>query len=213
MEELISNYLFQYKKCPLPSIGSLELADGNVISLPGQNKMLPPLPQITLSEKELSPADFIRYIANQQNISKELAFDKLQQYCAGLHKMDVLDKSVLPAAGKFYVNTEGKLVFRQEDIPEEFLPVVLTERVVHPDVVHSMRVGDKETNSVVMTEYFSEVAKGARSWWWIAAIVLALLGGAALYYYFTGANPSSSFGNGQKIEIPDGTNTYYLQVN
>ncbi len=208
MEDLISNYLFQYKKCPLPSVGSLQVIDGNVASLQGQNKMLSPVPVILFDYFETPAEGFIRFIADQKHISFDEASDRLSHYCNGLTGMHPLSEVILPSTGKFYLNADGKLVFKQDELPEAFLPAITTERVIHPHVVHTMMVGDKETTSTIMTEYYSDNEKAKREWWWIWAVALALTGASALFVYFNGQNRSVSFGNGQKIIPAAATKTY-----
>ena len=104
MEELIELYLFQYKKCPLPQIGSLIVKEGNAVAWHGDNKLSAPVPQIELSP-DIIPADhFIAFIATQKKISIGEASLSLQKYCQDLLKLNAYKEMKLEQAGRFYID-------------------------------------------------------------------------------------------------------------
>ena len=212
MEELISLYLFRYKKCPLPSIGSLQLLDGHATVLHAEKTIEPPVPYIEFRQAEIPADNFIHFIALQKSIPVADAGNKLAAFCKGLENLDAYKEVKLPYAGKFYVDAEGNLIFRQIEIPETFLPVVTAERLIHPDVAHTMRVGDKETTTVVMTELYSDTGPIKKDRWWIWATILTLLAVAALFIYFNDVSRSSSFGNAAKI-VPVSEGQTYKTAN
>jgi flagellar basal body-associated protein FliL len=68
-------------------------------------------------------------------------------------------------------------------------------------------VGDKESNSAIMAEYYNEPAPVKKSRWWIAAIILAIIALVTIAtYYFNDRN--GMFGNAQKSEAPPEPKTY-----
>ncbi len=209
MEDLIEQYLFQYNQCPLPSIGSLHMKDASAISWHGDNKLSAPVPYIELTETE-NPADhFIRFIATRKKISRGEASILLQQYCADLLKLTAYKEMKLQNAGRFYIDTYGKLVFKQEAAPKEFLPSVQAQRVLHPKTAtHNIRVGDTETTSAVMTEFYSDKGKTKKDFWWIWAFALMAIAAVALYFYFKDHQTSENFGNVQPIDTAPMHETY-----
>ncbi|MEI2749380.1 MAG: hypothetical protein V9E88_11540 [Ferruginibacter sp.] len=97
------------------------------------------------------------------------------EYCNMLQHLDVYREVKLEHAGKFFVNADGVLKFRQKEIPSEFIPDVKLERVIHPNSVHQVRVGDTETTNVAMAEYYSESGNfHAKATWWIWASVIGI---------------------------------------
>src|SRR3954462_12807691 len=98
MEELIEQYLFQYKKCPLPLIGTLQIVEGTAVAWHGDNKLSAPVPQIELSKKETAPDQFIAFIASQKRISIGEASVLLQKYCVDLQKLNAYKEMKLEQA-------------------------------------------------------------------------------------------------------------------
>ena len=209
MEDLIEQYLFQHNQCPLPSIGTLQLKDGSAIAWHGDNKLSAPVPHIELTGSE-NPADhFIGFIAARKKISREQASILLQQYCADLQMLTEHREMKLHHAGTFHIDTFGKLVFKQEAAPMEFLPSVPVQRVLHPKPAsHTIRVGDTETTSVVMTEFYSDKGKRKKDFWWLWALALTAIAAAALSFYFRDHSAPDNFGNVQPVDTAPMHETY-----
>ena len=208
MEDLIELYLFKNKKCPLPEIGTLQLTETNAVAWYAEKRIEAPVAAIKLTEAVLPADDFISFIAERKNISRDEAVELLRQYCSRLQNMDAFGETKLPHSGKFYVNADGNLVFKAIDIPKEFLPQVHTEQVLHPAATHSMVVGDKETTTTEMAAYYTEAESATKSKWWIWAIVFAAAGITALVLFFNDPDHSAAFGNSQKIQPAPTTITY-----
>src|SRR6187399_3266465 len=113
MEDLVEQYLFIYKNCPFPSIGTLYLRDGNAIAWHGDNKLAAPVPYIEFSPEEISAERFIGFIAAQRNIPPGEASVSLQKFCIGLQKLNAYSEVKLESTGKFYVDQTGALSFKE----------------------------------------------------------------------------------------------------
>jgi len=211
MEQLIELYLYKNKKCPLPQVGTLHLSTSNAVAWYADKRMEAPLPVIKLAETVLPADDFISFIAARKNISITEANILLDDYCSSLKKLNANSESLLHNTGRFFVNPEGVLVFKANELPGEFLPSVNAERVLHQEVSHNMVVGDKETNSVEMAAFFADAANGRTDKWWIYAIVLAIAGLSVIAYHLKENDfKLDMFGNTGKIVQPPTTNTYRL---
>lgn len=208
MEELIQQYLLRYNYCPLPSVGALVLRQGIAMAWHGENRMSAPSPYIEFIRMEKDPAHFISFIAFNKQISVEAATALLDQYAKKLESLQEAGEVSIAQSGKFYIDENGKLVFRQNPLPVEFLPDVPLQRVIHPNAIHQVRVGDTETNSQVMTEYLSDNGKVKRSFWWIGAIVLSILALAAIMMYFNDPLHNGTFGKAVKIVPLPAVETY-----
>ncbi|MFT3911346.1 MAG: hypothetical protein QM737_18130 [Ferruginibacter sp.] len=209
MEELIELYLFQYKKCPLPQIGSLIVKEGNAVAWHGDNKLSAPVPQIELSADTMLADHFIAFIASQKKISIGEASLSLQKYCQDLLKLNTYKEMKLEQAGRFYIDQAGTLVFKQETLVKEFLPTVSIQRISRSKTAsHNIRVGDTETTTEAMTEFYHEKEKVKRETWWIGALVLALATAAILYLYFKDHSFNENFGNVQPTSITPVEKTY-----
>jgi nucleoid DNA-binding protein len=199
MQELIASFLFQNNSCPLPGLGTLSVRTSGAVSDFTEKKIGPPTPEIRFDPNESNAAALLGYLARKTNSAPMDALEALKQYCNEL-KSDISTNQAasLPGVGKFYVDANGKLGFTPEVIPAGFLKPVPAERVIHPEASHAILVGDKETTSTEMTEYFNEtVVKKDR--WWIWATLLGVVGLIILLYYFTDLDRNALFGNAVKL--------------
>lgn len=209
MEELIATYLFENKTCPLPGVGSLSIGYRTASFVLGEKQLHPPLPYISFSPVEKATDDFIKYVSIQSGVSNEEAAGSLENYCSKLNNLDSYSEMEIPYTGKFYVDVEGSIVFKQIHFPEVFLSPVHAERIIHPESTHTLIVGDKESNSALMAEYYSETEPVKASRWWIWAILLALLAVMAIAVYFSNETNIGNFGNSEKVPAPTEVNTYH----
>lgn len=201
MQDLIASYLFKNKKCTLPAVGTLSIVDGNAVADYGEMRITAPSPAIQFIEKEERSNDFVNFIANQKNTTTEEALLKLKEFCRKLRYMDVHTEVSVTGAGKFYINSAGTLQFKQTKLPEAFIPTVIAERVIHPDDSHDMLVGDKQTTTSVMSEYFNEEEISPRNRWWLWAIILFILSAAIILFYLNDANSNEAFGIAQSYNL------------
>ncbi len=210
MEELVSQYLFKNKQCPLPSLGVLNIIDGNAIAIYREGKISAPVTCIKLLDTALPPDDFIEYIAWKKSINTAEANELLNQYCNSLKNLDAYSEKKLPDAGKFFVNAEGNLVFKSIEIPLDFHAEVTAERVIHPASSHNMVVGDKETTNTEMAAYYSDIDSKSNDRWWIPAACLAVIAAVSLFFYFNDHQSDLNFGNIQKTESLPDVKTYHV---
>ncbi|RZJ78480.1 MAG: hypothetical protein EOO20_27805 [Chryseobacterium sp.] len=200
MKDLIISYLFQYRKCPLPGVGALYIKEEGAKVFHGEKKIASPKPFIEFTKDEFSTNDLVRYISTQKNISTDTAAAELEAYCASLNKLQPESESLLEDVGSFYVDQDGKLVFRPIEVPQAFLSTVPAERVVHPNATHEMLVGDKNTTNTVMTEYLTEPITERASRWWIWAAAFLAIAVTILVVYFNDKNHNGIFGNARQVK-------------
>lgn len=210
MEKLLTAYLFQYKNCPLPGIGGLTLYPGHAEFLPGQKRMLAPVPYIGLTEKALPSDNLVTFIAAQKNLKTSEAADMLEQFCQRIGLLRANEELSLASSGSFYKDSNETLNFKTVPLPSTFFPEVTAERVIHPDVVHNILVGDQETNSTIMTERLNYTEGQVRSRWWIAALILGLIGIAGLVIYFSQYAHGGLFGNVKPVSPRPYPKTYVV---
>ncbi len=146
--------------------------------------MLAPHPSISYSS-DFTAGDeegFIQYCRQKAGIGWQAASDMLANWVKET-------KAVLQQNGQFYLAYTGtffqkgtQLSFTQASLPAAFFPAVNADRVIHPEADHSMLVGDKETTTAQMTEYFAgETAPKRR--WWVAAFIIGLASLALIAFH------------------------------
>ncbi len=208
MESLIENFLLRHNHCPLPKIGTLELKVKSAQLQTGENIITSPYPSISLSKKEKSADSFIHFIAQKKGIDPTLATQELIEYCQDIINLDHRKEIKLNHTGKFYIDHDGTLDFRQDDIPEEFLPAITVQKVIHPNSVHSVRVGDQEHTNDFMRNQLKNFVTIKKSTWWVWAVLLTLVAAAAIVYHVKYNQVGGSFGNSTKVKTSTEVKTY-----
>ncbi|MBK8710339.1 MAG: hypothetical protein IPL97_00410 [Niastella sp.] len=211
MEKHLSAYLFNYKCCPLPGIGSLQVQDGGAFASVSEKKMYAPVPSIHFSKEEIPEAKCIHFLATAARVPEAEAKQWLAQYCQTLQIENEGDEIALADAGFFYINSHGRLSFRPLVIPRIFNPDIDADRVIHPNEAHNMLVGDTHTTNTAMHEYFANDEESENSKWWIGALILAALAAILMIVYFTGGHANANSGNGNTVTPENYSRPYQQQ--
>ena len=210
MQQLLADYLFQNKQCALPIIGTLHIKNTSASSIFGERKISAPVPVIEFNDDIHSTAHVEAYIALQKNITREDATQQLKKFEQNIQALPLGQRIEIPNVGEFYKDENDIIGFTAALAPAYFLPQVAAERVVHPNDSHTMLVGETETNTAAMAEYFSEEEPIMKSKWWIFAIVSFVLAAAAVGFHASNKNANSFFGASNKIEANAADSTYRM---
>ncbi|MEO8413399.1 MAG: hypothetical protein ABI472_07050 [Ginsengibacter sp.] len=202
MQELIASYLVQKKECSLPLLGNFRILTKPAEADMTNSQMFPPIDEIIFHEATgyLSD-DFTGYIAGLMNITRIEAEEKFNHWC--LHSKAALDsgeKITFDTIGSLEKDTVGAIFFERTK-GVNFYDTIRAERATHTKDEHAVLVGDRETTSVAMNDFYrEEVAIEKRSGWKIWAIVLFGVSLLVLVLYFynhsfseTGVGNRSSF--------------------
>ena len=82
MQELITSYLIQKKECNLPLLGHFRIKTKPADFEKASKKIFPPTDEILYSEFAANLSrDLITYISNLQNITREEAESKINDWC------------------------------------------------------------------------------------------------------------------------------------
>lgn len=204
MQDLIAAYLFQYKKCPLPGVGTLYVNRHEAVIVSGEKKILPPFSEITFDSKETEAADLVSYIAAEKEINEEEALYRLHKFS---HALKERLHSTIRNVGAFEKNSDNDLIFTPVT-PVNYYTEIHAERVVRTDSSHNMLVGDKETTTTAMTEYFTPSDAPRRSFWWIWALIIIAVSVGLIVLYMNDDTGTRSFGNAEQHRAPQETKTY-----
>lgn len=186
MQDLLSTYLLEKKSCPLPRIGVLTIEHESAWYDVANKLMHPPSDKIMFNENGIaSPNDLVSYISSIRNTDKASADSLLIAFChSWLQKLDSYEKMEFGKLGCLQKDEDGRILFIN-DTSFSFYNAVPAERVIHKDKAHAVLVGDKETTSSVMTEYYKETPVRKKKLWAIGAAVLAVLAIATILYHFS----------------------------
>lgn len=168
MHQAIAPSFFQKKQCHLPGIGTLSM-----ITHPAQTDFV--------NTRVLAPQQEIKFSAasKDENVFNEFsAISELMK-----RKLDGDGKVVLQGVGTFIKDEDGQIKFTAIQLDEIYTLAVTAERVIRQDAQHNILVGDRETNSNAMAEYFND-SPVITDRWWVWAIVLGSIAIASLCFYF-----------------------------
>ncbi len=159
-----------------------------VILAPGQD--------VRLVSKAADPSPLIHYIAANQQLNYTDAEQALQDCCSTITaKLGMGESVTFPGLGTLMQDEKGYYQFVMMPLPDAFERPVPAERVIHPAAEHQVLVGDRETTSTAMADYYA-AAPERKQRWWIGALLLFLLGTGVMAYQYI-QHPDSGFtGNG-----------------
>ena len=208
MQQLIANYLFQYKNCPLFQVGTLHLQSASATSEIGTQKIIPPSHTISFSKDITDSKNLTEFIAANKNISVDEAAYQLKNISEEITNLKEGQEFAFAGVGVFLRSQNDNLIFNQVQTDVPFAQPVYAERVIHPDDSHAILVGDKETDRNSMTEFFTETEPVKKNKWWMWAAVIFFISIILTIIYFNNENRNSFFGVSHKYEMKETSNQY-----
>lgn len=214
MQDLITSFIIQSKKCRLRGIGKFRVVTSAAEPDIANKQILPPTVEILFTAKEDTTSDeLIKYVAARRKISTVEASAEVEQWCReAISRLKNGEEILLEPLGSLKKSSSGTAFFHHQGAFRLFEPVV-AERVIHENSEHKMLVGDKETTSSVMNQFYNEEETIAKSnTWKIIAVILLVLALLFLIFHFY-ANPYSLsvLGNQVKTVPKSPPSTYSFQ--
>ncbi len=204
IENHIAPFLSRKRKCILPGVGQFSLHDEEPVFDQASQVIHPPVTTVNFREDAGYSTEFEDYVARQENISVPEAANAYRSFSDSLFSLKQDEEFTIPLLGAFFADGTGKLRFRQAVI-RSYRQAVPAIRVVHPEASHAILVGDRESDSVEMTELLHHDEDPQRSKWWIAAIVILLASLAAIFIHYS---KHDGFGNNRKVSPAPEPETY-----
>jgi CCDC81-like prokaryotic HU domain 2 len=205
MRNLITSFLLQSKQCALPHLGIFQIK--MIPSKPdmANKQILPPYNEISFQEnRHTDPGNLPNYIADKKNILIQEAKDELDIYCrAWKKKMNAGEKLYLDPVGWLQKNSDGHIYFEKTGNNSYWQPVS-AERVLRQNATHNVLVGDRETTSTAMNQYYNGEVVFERSHWSTWAIILTAIASSVLFFHFSNHSiATEGVGNQQHFVISD----------
>lgn len=215
MQELIASYLIQKKECHLPLLGVFTIEQVPALLDIANKKLVPATGEIVFSESPNYVSEgFKNYVSNRYSVPLQDAEETINNWC--LHakvKLDTGGKIGFNSIGSLQKDPVGNIRFEKEkDI--NFYEPVIAERVIHKDAEHAVLVGDKETTSGIMNEFYrDDVLDEKKSSWKIWAVVLLAVSLLVLLFYFYNHSFSETgIANPSAFPLREPAATYYVPV-
>ena len=208
MQKLLANYLFQYKDCALPEIGTLHIITTPAVSVLGEQKIYAPVSTISFSNDVVDSKSVTEYVALNKSISFDEAAYQLKNISNEILRLKEGEEFLIVGVGVFSKSQNDTVLFNGIKVVEYFTPSVYAERVIHPDDSHSILVGDKETDRNSMTEFFTDTATVKKDKWWLWAAALFVVSIVLIFMYINNERHNGLFGVAHKYEVMDATGIY-----
>ena len=210
MQQLLAQYLYQYKYCSLPQVGTLQITATAPPLVYGEQALAGLQYMVEYSDVTKPTQSLISFIAIQKSIGEDAASQLLADYCATIKLIKHTETYMWQGIGTFSRGDSEQLIFTPTAFTIPYYPTVKASRVVHPNVSHSMVVGEKLTNSADMAQQLAKQTTDKSKQWWAAAALFFLLALALIIYYETTA-AQAQFGNATKI-IPTVRLSTYVKL-
>lgn len=211
MEQLITSYIIQSAECRLPEIGRFRRSYMHAESDIANKQISPPRTEILFTGKEEKLSDgLVQYVARKKSISSQQAMDEIKTWCKETKtKLKNGEEIFLEPLGSLKKASSGNIFFHTEHQNTFFSPVD-AERVIHKNSDHQMLVGDRETTTSAMTEFYNgDVSEPVSRAWKVIAIILFVIALILLFFYFYGYPFSvASLGNHSKVVPSISPETY-----
>lgn len=166
---------------------------------------MPPFNEISFKETiDTDSGNLVNYIARKKNILFQEARDELNEYCTRWNeRINDGGKLQLDEVGTLLKNPEGH-IYLERTVLENYRQPVSAERVLHQNATHHMLVGDRETTSTAMSQYYDGTVVFERSHWGTWAIILIAIAASVLFFHFKDHSISTEgVGNQKHLIVAD----------
>jgi hypothetical protein len=206
MQQFIANYLFKNGNCSIAGLGNISLHTQPANYSFGEQVIESPKYNVEFTSVEGNSNAFTTQFAQDNNLDLSTAERLIADFAASVLKGESKN---ITGVGTFEKNSLGDISFNTLQLNAAFLPNIKAERIAHKNQVHNMLVGETETNTAVMADYFAEEddkKRKIKKWQWFAiAATLISIAGIAIFYF-----SNSSVANLQKLPHNSSEKTYRL---
>lgn len=214
MQDLITSFIIQAKECKLAEIGMFRSITTSAESDIANKKISPPIMEKLFTGREDKISDeLVKYIAVKKNISLPDALENIKSWCHDTKlKLKNGEEIFFQSLGSLKKEPSGNILFHSQNFVQFFEPLSV-ERVIHKNSEHKVLVGDRETTSSVMNQFFHEEETETKKnpWKIISIILLAIAVLLLLLYFYESSFSFSSIGNHEKIVPQLPPDTYSIQ--
>jgi nucleoid DNA-binding protein len=185
MQDYLQKYLAHHNNVTITGLGEFKVVKNVPEWQAVQQQLAAPATEILWSKStEPTTQGFIDYIATSKNISTTTTIDFITNEIAimkSLIEKEGFDEWV--GFGIFKNDALQKIIFSPNE-PIRYSKMVLAEKVIRKNEVHTMTVGEQETTNTAMEAFYSEPEKRSFKWWWWPIIIGTLSLAYIIYYYF-----------------------------
>lgn len=175
MLDFIEKYLIKNKYCAIPQLGLLKLEKTSAQISVADNLIVSPKTNVVFlpNDKETNQ-HFIQLFSAEKKIELSEAEKQLETFVHEIAHLKSSDTKQLNQTGCFFINDQGIIDFKQNDVINQFNETLIARRVIHPNQKHSVLVGDEEKSNVFMSDYLNKNNKVSINKWWIILLIILM---------------------------------------
>lgn len=186
MTASLYHYLIRQHQLPIPGLGTLLIERTPARTDFVNKQILPPAYQYRFDQYFDAPdKDFFSYLALSNNISDFEAIRWFNEWAYELRNQLKTEQPVtISPIGQLIRESTGDIRFLPQHTFENLLQPVAAERVVNPQSVHTVKMGDKEWQSDEAAAWLQEQQEDTRYPWLRYALLLLAAGILVLAWHF-----------------------------
>jgi hypothetical protein len=139
---LLTDYLLQYRRLSIPSIGHFELRSQPATLEFAEKRIHPPRYEVVFSERDEVDHALVEYIGQRQHLDRQAAEDRLKQM--GVKLKEYLSTGSLNWAGFGELTRRRDQVFFRPALTYPAPTPVHAEKVFRENMAHNVLIGDRE---------------------------------------------------------------------
>lgn len=173
MNELLCKYLSLHEKVTLSTLGTFHKSKYPAGFDKANNAILPPVETLLLHTNEGQKTDsaFLGFVAENLNIPISDAAEKTESFIDKIiFSLQQNKEAAIAGLGTFY-QKQNHIHFASDGLPAA--AALSAPKVLRPDTVHSLRVGEKEVSSTDMQAFLEQQSYARLTWmYWTIALLL-----------------------------------------
>ena len=202
MYSTLYKYLILHKHLSLPGIGTIQLQKTSSEYDFANKSFTPPVFNFEMeSGQQGSSKKLFEWLSKVKEVTEWEAIKLVNDFSFDLkNQISASGEVNWKNVGRFLRDDKGNIVLESAFLQLESEMPVVAEKVIREKAEHKVLVGESESTTIEMEEYFSDTP-AKKDLGWIIAIVVVVLSIMLLGIYLSenGLNPSS-FGNRNIIQ-------------
>lgn len=208
MHQFIHQYLIKHNECPIIGLGVLRIQLHGAHYQSADQQFLGPVQQIIFEEENADAEAFISFLSAKHKVTKGHALEWCSNLSKAIHDLATGQQLKIAHAGYFTKNEENQLKFQAIELPACFSPVIQPKRVIRPNAVHTVMVGEDEVTNEQMTVKLNQAKAERKYQWWIGAVCLLMVAIALIIVFIYQTDGMDTFGNSSMPDIKSPSSTY-----
>ena len=205
MYTILNRYLFLHKSIPIPGSGHyLSWKARRQPSMQAPEPYCHRIYRFRFDKFFDSPdKDLFAYLSAQQKISDYEALRQYNDFAFSLRdRLNYFREAPWEGLGILKKDDMGEIHFESSILNPSFLQPVPAEKVVRANAKHMLLVGDRESSSREMSDWFAEEPIHGNRLWWLVALIGGIAAALIIMIHFSsnGWNVEST-GNQQTIQV------------